>query len=101
MAVTIDRTIAGDFAYLTSRRDGPVLWWAPGTTVRFGFNRIGSSWTRVEEPSRFGGTPTTAKEFREFARRFSEQGESVGMSRRRAAPRHVATPHRHAHQGTR
>ena len=83
MAVTFERTIAGEVAYLTVRRDGPVLMWEKGLPVKFAFNRPGSSFTRVEEPSRFGGTPKSSAQFRTFARRFADQGESVGLGRRR------------------
>lgn len=81
MAARIERTIAGEFAYLTDRRDGPVLWWGgPGTTVKFAFNRVGTPWEAVEEPRRFGGTPQTSKQFREFVQRFQA---SLGHERRR------------------
>jgi hypothetical protein len=88
MAVRFERTIAGDVAYLDSRRDGAVLMWEKGTTVKFAFNRAGSSWTRIEEPGRFGGTPQTSAQFRRFAQRFAEQGERVGLGEpRRRTPR--------------
>jgi len=62
--------VGGGFAYLDGRRDGATLWWN-GISVLFAFNTAGSSWTRVEAPERFGGIPTTWREFAEFARRFA------------------------------
>jgi hypothetical protein len=76
MAVRFERTIAGDVAYLEGRRDGPVLMWGPGSRVRFGYNRAGGALTLVTNPDRFGGTPTTSKQFRTFVARFVDEGSS-------------------------
>ena len=70
-----ESNIAGEFAYLSGKRDGPILMWAPGTTtVRFGFNRPGGALTRVAAPERFGGSVHNRKEFRAFATKFHAEG---------------------------
>ena len=88
MPMRFESNIAGEVAYLGGTRDGAILLWSPGTTtVRFGFNRPGSSLTRVENPGRFGGAVHNRKEFRAFATRFREEGspkDAAGADRKRA-----------------
>jgi hypothetical protein len=92
--------VGGGFAFLDGKRDGPTLWWN-GTSVLSSlprlrtdgrsnsspeflltFNRPGASWTRVDQPERFGGVPKNWKQFEAFARRF----EGDGQARHRARP---------------